>query len=150
MLASRRLFTFLAGMDLAVARLEIQKSFVRMDALYQRTLFDEWAILSLGSPQGIVAYHGPRAETFRLEFPEDVKPLREMLVGRSFDPGDFEFAAAAGTRYDACLKTGLASYLVCNHTTREMAEIRQDARWLNAQTAFFELCEKFRADPLTA
>jgi hypothetical protein len=29
-----------------------------------------------------------------------------------------------------------------------MAEIRLDARWLKAQTVFFELSEKFREDPL--
>lgn len=136
-------------MDLAAARLQIQNCFARMDALYLRPLFDEWAILSLAAQQGILAYSGPRAETFRKQFPEDVEPLRTMLAGRSFDPGEFEFAAdAGGTRYDACLKVGKTSFLVCNHTTREMAEIRRDPKWLNAQAAFFELCEKFRADPL--
>jgi hypothetical protein len=29
-----------------------------------------------------------------------------------------------------------------------MAEIRADARWLKAQTAFVELSELFRMDPL--
>ena len=136
-------------MDLAAARQQIQISFARMDALYLRPLFDEWAILSLAAQQGILAYSGPRAETFRQQFPEDVRPLRAMLAGRPFESGEFEFAADAdGTRYDACLKLGSTSFLVCNHTTREMAEIRRDPRWLNAQSAFFDLCEKFRADPL--
>lgn len=136
-------------MDLAAARQLIQSSFTRMDALYQRTLFDEWAVLSLAAQQGVLAYSGPRADTFRQQFPEDVKPLRAMLAGRPFDTGEFEFATdAGGTRYDACLKVGETSFLVCNDTVREMAEIRRDPRWLSAQTAFFELCEKFRADPL--
>jgi hypothetical protein len=136
-------------MDLAAARQQIESSFARMDALYLRPLFDEWAILSLAAQQGILAYSGPRAETFRQQFPEDVEPLRAMLAGRPFDPGEFEFAAEAdGTRYDACLKLGSTSFLVCNHTTQEMAEIRRDPKWLNAQSAFFDLCEKFRADPL--
>jgi hypothetical protein len=137
-------------MDLAAARQQIQSSFARMDALYLRPLFDEWAILSLAAQQGILAYSGPRAESFRKEFPEDVKPLRSMIAGRPFSPGEFEFASdAGGTRYDACVKLGDTSYLVCNHTTKEMADIRRDPRWLNAQSAFFELCEKFRSDPLT-
>ena len=136
-------------MDLAAARQHIQKSFSRMDALYLRPLFDEWAILSLEAKQGVLAYFGPRPESFRQTFPEDVEPLRTMLAGRPFDPGEFEFASdAGGTRYDACLKIGKTSFLVCNHTTREMAEIRRDPKWLNAQSAFFELCEKFRSDPL--
>lgn len=136
-------------MDLAAARQQIQSSFARMDALYLRPLFDEWAILSLAAQQGILAYVGPRAETFRKTFPDDVEPLRALIAGRQFAPGEFEFAhEAGGTRYDACLKIGDTSYLVCNHTTKGMAEIRRDPKWLNAQSAFFELCEKFRADPL--
>ena len=136
-------------MDLAAARQQIENSFSKMDALFQRQLFNEWAILSLTAQQGILAYAGPRSESFRKEFPEDVKPLRAMVAGRTFSPGEFEFALdAGGTQYDACLKVGDTSYLVCNNTSLEMAEIRRDPRWLNAQGAFFELCEKFRAEPL--
>lgn len=136
-------------MDLAAARQQIQSSCARMDAVYLRSLFDEWAILSLAAQQGILAYSGPRADSFRNHFPEDVEPLRTLLAGRVFSPGDFEFATnAGGTRYDALVKLGDSSYLVCNHTTKEMSEIRRDPKWLNAQGTFFELCEKFRADPL--
>jgi hypothetical protein len=46
------------------------------------------------------------------------------------------------------VKTGDASFLVCNHTGMTMQDIRKDPRWLKAQTAWFELTEKFRADPL--
>jgi hypothetical protein len=136
-------------MDLAAARQQIESSFTRMDALYGRPLFDEWAILSLAAQRGILAYSGPRPDTFRLRFQTDVEPLRVILAGRPFGPGEFEFATdAGGTRYDACLKLGASSFLICNHTTRDLAEIRQEPKWLGAQTAFFELCEKFRADPL--
>lgn len=120
-----------------------------MNAVYLRPVFDEWAIFSLSARQGILAYSGPRVETFRKNFATDVEPLRALLSGRPLGPGEFEFAAdAGGTKYDACLKVGDSSFLICNHTEREMASIRQDPRWLNAQTAFFELCEKFRSDPL--
>jgi hypothetical protein len=136
-------------MDLAAARLQIQSSFARMDALYGRPLFDEWAILSMAAQQGILAYAGPRGEKFRQDFPEDVAPLRALISGRSLVPGDFEFAPeAGGTRYDACVKIGGTSYLVCNHTALEMKEIRRHPKWLNAQGTFLELCEKFRTDPL--
>ena len=46
------------------------------------------------------------------------------------------------------MKIGATSYLVCNHTTRAMAEIRSDPKWLKAQPVFVELSDKFRADPL--
>jgi hypothetical protein len=144
-------FTFLRSMDLAAARLQIRSSLARMDALYGRPLFDEWAILSMAAQQGILAYEGPRAEKFRADFPDDVAPLRALISGRPLVPGDFEFAAdAGGTRYDACVKIGSTSFLVCNHTARGMQEIRRDPKWLNAQGAFLELCEKFHANPLEA
>jgi hypothetical protein len=136
-------------MDLAAARQHIQSSIARMDALYLRPVFDEWAVLSRSNPKGILAYAGPRAENFRKQLAADTGPLRSVIGGRTLEIGDFEFATeAGGTQYDACLKIGATAYLVCNHTERAMAEIRQDPNWLKAQSAFFDLCEKFRADPL--
>jgi hypothetical protein len=137
-------------MDLAAARQHIEHSFARMNTLYQQPVFDEWAILAPGTPQGVVAYAGPRAETFRKTLRQDAEPLRTAVAGRPFAVGDFEFAQEAeGTRYDACMNVGAGSFLVCNHTTRAMADIRRDPLWLKAQAVFFELSEKFRADPLT-
>jgi hypothetical protein len=138
-------------MDLAAARQLIQTSLARMDALYRRPLFDEWAILSAGAQPGILAYAGPRPETFRRELPTDSSPLRALIADRELGEGDFEFATeAGGTHYDACMKLGPASFLVCNHTARAMTEIRQDPQWLKAQAEFFALSERFRADPLVA
>lgn len=137
-------------MDLAAARQQIQNSFARMDSIYLRPVFDEWAILSASPKQGLVAYAGPRAENFRQQLADDSEPLRTIVAGRPQDAGDFEFAADAdGTRYDACLKLGGSTYLVCNHTERAMADIRRDPKWLKAQAVFFDLSQKFREDPLT-
>lgn len=121
-----------------------------MDALYRRPVFDEWAILTASPRPGVLAYAGPRGESFRRQLPDDAGPLAAMLAGRELAEGDFEFATeSSGTRFDACMKLGPASYLVCNHTARDMAQIRQDSKWLKAQAEFFALSEKFRADPLT-
>lgn len=137
-------------MELTAARQHVQSNFARMDALYKRPVFDEWAVLSSVAKLGVVAYSGPRVESFRQNLPADVEPLRTIVAGRPFAVGDFEFAPEAdGTRYDACMKLGETVYLVCNHTARAMAEIRRDPKWLKAQGVFFELSEKFRADPLT-
>jgi hypothetical protein len=120
-----------------------------MDALYRRPLFDEWAILSAAHRHGVIAYSGPRVENFRQGLAADSEPLRVNTAGRPFEAGDFDFAVdAGGTRYDACMKLGPTAFLVCNHTTRAMTEIRKDPKWLKAQAAFFDLSEKFRADPL--
>jgi hypothetical protein len=88
-------------------------------------------------------------EDFQRELPADVEPLRALVADRKLEVGDFEFTSeGVGKRHDALLKVGAASYLVCNHTGKSMTEIRADARWLKAQAVFFELSEKFRADPL--
>jgi hypothetical protein len=150
-LATGRHFLLLADdMDLATARQHIQSCLERMHALYTKPVFDEWAILALGAKHGgVLAYSGPRVENFQRELAEDVEPLRALVADRQLGVGDFEFTSeGVGKRHDALLKVGAASYLVCNHTGKSMTDIRTDARWLKAQAVFFELSEKFRADPL--
>ena len=135
-------------MDLAVARTHITAALARMNAAYGQPVFDEWAVLTVGG-QGVLAYSGPRPERFRREMPDDAAPLRAEAAGQPSGIGDIVFALqAGGTRYDAFLRLGEASYLVCNHTTKSMAEIRTNPGWLKVQPVLFELGEKFRADPL--
>jgi hypothetical protein len=137
-------------MELEVARQQIQTALDRMRAVYRQPVFDEWAILSLAAKHGgVLAYAGPRVESFRSRVPDDAEPLRARAAGRHFSEGDIEFALeSGGTHFDAFMKIGAVSYLVCNHTTKSMADIRADERWLKAQAILFELSEKFRADPL--
>ena len=137
-------------MKLAAATDLITAALGRMNALYNQTVFDEWVVIALHPDGGsILAYRGPRAESYRRQFAADIGPLRAEMAGKHFAVGDFEFApAAVGTRYDACLRISETGYLIGNHTGKSMAEIRQDARWLQAQKAFVELSSKFRADPL--
>lgn len=137
-------------MDLEEARQHIQNALEKMRVHYRQPVFDEWAILSLAAKRGSVfAYGGPRVETFRAKLPDDAEPLRALAAGRQFHEGDIEFALdAGGTHYDAFMKIGAASYLICNHTGKTMADIRSDSRWLKAQEILFDLSEKFRSDPL--
>ncbi len=139
-------------MDLSTARQHIHASFERMRVLYQKPVFDEWVILSpVAKHGGVLAYSGPRIEEFRQKLPSDVEPLLHQLAGRNLEAGDFEFTSAGdGTRHDALVRIGAASYLVCNNLAKSMAKIRQDPRWLKAQVAFVELSERFRSDPLEA
>ena len=119
-----------------------------MNAAYGQAVFDEWAVLGVGG-HGVLAYHGPRPERFRREMPEDAVPLRTEAAGQPINVGDLVFALEAdGPRYDAFMRVGEASYLVCNHTTKSMADIRANPSWLKVQPVLFELGEKFRADPL--
>jgi hypothetical protein len=135
-------------MDLAAARTHVAAALARLNAAYGQPVFDEWAILGLGG-QGVLAYVGPRPDRFRREMPADAVPLRAEAASQPSGVGDLVFALEAdGTRYDAFMRVGAASYLVCNHTAKSMAEIRANPSWLKAQSALFELGEKFRADPL--
>ena len=136
-------------MDLETARRHITSAFSRMATAYGQPVFDEWAVLGLAGNRGVLAYAGPRPDRFRREMPEDAAPLRAEAAGQPSGVGDIVFALeAGGTRYDAFLRLGEASYLVCNHTGRTMAEIRANPGWLKVQPVLFELGEKFRADPL--
>ncbi len=137
-------------MNLEAAKSHITAAFARMTALYGKAVFDEWTIVSLQADQGaVLSYTGPRGESFRRQFAADVVPLRTEMEGRRMALGDFEFTTeGAGTRFDACVRIGEASYLLCNHTGKSMVEIRGDPRWLHAQKAFVHLSERFRGDPL--
>jgi len=137
-------------MNLEAAKSLIAESLGRMTVRYGAPVFDEWVVVSLQDGHtGILAYNGPRAESFHRRFAADVVPLRNEMTGKQLAIGDFEFAPdATGTHFDACLRTGPASYLICNHTAKSMTQIRQSPNWLAAQKPFVELSEKIRADAL--
>jgi hypothetical protein len=137
-------------MNLADARTLIIAALGRMNVLYQKPVFDEWVLVKLASEQGaILAYQGPRAETYQRKFKEDIGPLRAELDQRHMSVGDFAFVHdGAGTRFDACVRLGQGSYLFCNNVAKSMADIRQDPLWLEAQKPFAILSTKFRSDPL--
>jgi len=137
-------------MNLSVAENVVHSHLRQIDGVYLRPLFDEWAILGLGTAgTTLISYRGTRAETYRARLPEDSRPLREAMARKHYEVGDFEFAVEAhGSGYDACLKIGEAAYLVCNNLAATMDELRKDPQWLKAQPIWFELGEKFRQDPL--
>lgn len=137
-------------MNLADARSAVILALGRMNALYQKPLFDEWILVKLARTQGaILAYEGPRVESYQRRFKTDIAPLQVEIEGRKMAVGDFEFAPNAhGAHFDACLRLGPAAYLFCNHTTKSMTEIRQDPLWLEAQKPFVALGNEFRGDPL--
>ncbi|MBC7367057.1 MAG: hypothetical protein H7343_09645 [Undibacterium sp.] len=126
-------------MDLATARIHIPAALERMRAVYGAIVFDEWALLSLAAKHGgVLAYGGPRAESFGLRLTADAGPLRNAATMEPVEVGDLIFALEAkDTRYDALLRVGEASYPVCNHTQKTMLEIRAETGWLKAQAGLF-------------
>lgn len=137
-------------MNLPDAHVAVLQTFARMKALYQQPVFNEWVLVKLAREAGaVLAYDGPRADLYQAKFKSDIAPLQTEMEARKMAVGDFEFVHGAhGTHFDACIRLGPAAYLFCNHTTKSMADIRRDPRWLAAQEPFVELSAKFRADPL--
>ncbi len=140
----------MTAMNLADARSAVILAIGRMNAAYNQILFDEWILAKVTKEQGmILAYDGPRTESYQRRFKADVAPLHVEMVGRKMNVGDFEFVQHGhGTYYDACMRLGPAAYLFCNNTKLTMSEIRQDPAWLSAQVPFVELAALFRADPV--
>ena len=121
-----------------------------MDALYQKSVFDEWVVLSLTTAATkILSYEGPRADSFQKDLHRDSAALVREMADKHYEIGDFEFAQdAEGSSFDAGVRLGEVLYLLCNNTTGTLADLRRDPRWRQAQKPFVDLTEKFRADPL--
>lgn len=137
-------------MNLETARTNIRACRERMDALYQKPVFDEWVVVSFANqPASILIYEGTRADSIKETIHRDSAPLAREMADKHYTVGDFEFAQdARGSRFDACVRLGEHAYLLCNNTYGTLADLRQDPRWLKAQAPFVNLTEKFRADPL--
>jgi hypothetical protein len=122
----------------------------RMNDLYHKVVFDEWAIVSLIQHKAkILAYIGPRKDDFQKNFASDVQDLRADLLSRRHSIGDFEFARhGVGTKLEAFLMVGNGLYLICNNTAQSMSAIAKDPLWLSAQVPFVELSDQFRSNPL--
>jgi hypothetical protein len=122
----------------------------RMNELYQKVVFDEWAIVSVVQHKAkILAYLGPRKDDFQKNFATDVQDLRADLLSRRHSVGDFEFARhGVGTKLEAFVMVGDGLYLICNNTAQSMSAIAKDPLWLSAQVPFVELSDRFRSDPL--
>jgi hypothetical protein len=122
----------------------------QMDAHYGKTVFDEWAVISLAENKArVLAYVGPRNDDFLKNFANDLGSLRAELLDANYGVGDFAFARhGTGTRFEAFMVLGSAIYLICNNTRETMDAIARDPKWLNAQVPFAEIGDKLRMSPL--
>jgi len=122
----------------------------QMDARYGKTVFDEWAVVSLAENKArVLAYHGPRNDDFLKNFAKDLGVLRAELHEASYGCGDFAFARhGTGTGHEVFMVLGAGIYLICNNTRETMDSITKDPRWLGAQVPFAELGDLMRMNPL--
>jgi len=137
-------------MNLDEAISSIKSCAGQMDARYGKTVFDEWAVVSLAENKArVLAYIGPRNDQFLQNFVKDLGALRSELLGGTYGIGDFEFARhGIGTGFESFLVLGNGLYLVCNNTRESMDVIAKNPRWLGAQVLFAELSDKVRGNPL--
>jgi hypothetical protein len=137
-------------MTLDEVKTQIKACAVQMDAHYGKTVFDEWAVISLAENRArVLAYVGPRNDDFLKNFANDLGSLRSELLHPNYGVGDFAFARhGTGTRYEAFMVLGSAIYLICNNTSESMDTIARDPKWLNAQVPFAELGDRLRMNPL--
>ena len=124
----------------------------RMNELYRKVVFDEWAVVSVVQHKTrVLSYLGPRKDDFQTNFAADVQDLRPELISNRHAAGDFEFARHGfGTKMEAFLVLGDGLFLICNNTAQSMTSIAKDPVWLSAQVPFVELSDRFRSDPLVA
>jgi hypothetical protein len=122
----------------------------RMDTACGQVVFDEWALVTVfGRKARILHYSGPRRETMPSTLAEDLRPFAQDMGGGEQYLGHFDFSpAAVGRTFDAYVVVGEGVFLICNNTTRTMADIRAHPDWKQAQVPFAELSERFRTDPL--
>jgi hypothetical protein len=137
------------NLDQAISRL--RECSQRMNELYGRSVFDEWAVVSLLPERSrVLDYSGPRKGEFANSFAKDLATLRQSLLKGQHGFGEFEFAREGiGSRFDAYMCIGEGVYVICNNLYTTMAEITKDEKWLSAQVPFVEASEKFRSSPVT-
>jgi hypothetical protein len=130
---------------------EIKACAGQMDSRYGKTVFDEWAVVSLVHNKArVLAYIGPRNDEFLANFVKDLGVLRAGLHNGEYGMGDFEFARhGVGTGHEVFMVLGSGLYLFCNNTHESMDSIAKNSRWLDAQVPFAELSDKIRANPLS-
>ena len=137
-------------MNLEAARTAIVATLGKMNSLYTSTVFDEWVLASIRPGSGIIlAYQGPRADSYKQNFAKDVQPLNTELGGAKLGIGDFAFVQhATGTQHDAVMRLGDAAFLFCNNTSVSMEDLRKSPLWLKAQAPWVQLSDMVRKDPL--
>jgi hypothetical protein len=137
-------------MNLQEAMALIKNYLEKMDALYGKTVFNEWAIVSFAaSGPNVLNYAGARKADFEKNLSADTIGVRRELLSAGYGTGDCGFTSeGAGTGFDAFIVLGKELFLLCNSTTQATRDITQDPSWLKAQVPFAELAEKFRASPL--
>ena len=139
-------------MKLAEALEKVRMCAQQMNARYGKTVFDEWALVSLKrGDERILNYTGPRRDDFQKNFAADLGPMRAELLTSRHDAGHYDFARhGVGTGFEAFVCVGPDLYLICNNTQRSMDDITSDKRWLDAQKVFAELTEQFSTDAVAA
>lgn len=124
-----------------------------MDSICKQPVFDEFGIVrAKGEKLFLCWYKGDRKQDYVGRFKRDTALLKQESRSRfsnRYDVGDYEFIPdGSGTQAESFLVVGEDLFLICSNTRKSMAEISANPLWLKAQSAFVEMSEAFRFDPL--
>ena len=121
-----------------------------MDARYGKTVFDEWAVVSLPENKArVLAYIGPRNDDFLKNFAKDLGALRAELLTRELRRGDFEFARhGIGTGFESFMVLGAGALPDLQQHARVHGHDRQKSALARGAGAVRRIERKIRADPL--
>ena len=137
-------------MDLNQAIARIERSLEKMAKAYHRPVFDEWAIISLERGNDRILHVVSPRENPAATFAHDFRILRAESQAAADNPGDFGITKEAkNDAIDAYIVLGERLIMIANDTGRSMTEVTADPLWQAVQPVFFNLCEAFRADPLS-
>lgn len=137
-------------MNLDVARRTINQALLRVDEALERGAFDEWMIISLvGLDRDVLHYSGPRPETARDTFADDLRPLARELLAHANRVGNVHFVPDGdGPAFDVCIRLGVAFYAILNDTKGSTTDLQQLPEWPGAKAELIRLGDLFAADPL--
>ena len=122
----------------------------QMNARYEGVVFDEWAVLSLGTHRARLHYYvGPCKKGFRKNLLADPAALCADLALPDYGVGDFKLAlTGVSPPFAGFMVLGRGRYLVCNNTVHKLDSLASSPRGLVSQVPFIQLSERFRASPL--
>ena len=138
-------------MILEHARRTIAKALVSVDDKLDRTAFDEWMIVSLvGLEREVIHYSGPRPESAREQFADDLRPLARALVDDRQHIGNVDFVPDGdGPAFDVLITLGAGLFAILNDTRGSTDDLRRHRSWSDAEREILRLGDAFIEDPLT-
>lgn len=139
-----------AHMILETALRSVGRCLAQVDNTLDRVVFNEWMIVNLvGLQREVLHYSGPRPESAREQFADDLRPLARELVEKRHRVGKVDFAPDGdGPAFDVLITLGAGVFAILNDTRGTTSDLRRHPDWKDAETEIIRLGDMFVRDPL--